>query len=262
MFNQGLDITFAAVIFSDDVTGCVGTPQSDCWVPFVADSTFSQVGAPAIAQMVEANNPMGGTRTSLGLNKAYDLMNIDSVRSAPNKWLVLVSDGQPTPAGEEPLAVAAAQRFYHDPLNAEVVTLHIDIENDTAAQQFMQQISGKGESPQGNPKDYYYAQDATQLAQALLKILGRIYCPVTLSGPVRFDSSTPVFGAFLRSGPGGSEQKLRFYDGTTPADQVTDLEFMYDEPHNEFTLLPKACKLAATQNLQVVLRYNRARLVE
>jgi hypothetical protein len=235
--REPLRIDWAGVLFSTDVLG---------FQPFAPDA------ASQLQQLINNHSADGSTATERGLAKARDLLAAPDVRSDPNKFVLLVSDGAPNDVGS---ARGAAGPLWD--LGATIITLHIDSDGDAAASQFMLSVSGK--SP-GNDHDWYFRIDTAAALEAQLQtILARIGCPLDPLPPVE---NPPLVSAFLRPAPGASERKL-VNAGTGDLALFRDREaFRYDPATRRVTLSLPACEAIANRHEQLVIRYNRARLIE
>ncbi|HJZ87487.1 MAG TPA: vWA domain-containing protein [Polyangia bacterium] len=246
LLGEPMRIDYAAVIFSDDVVGCAGAANNDCWVPFEPDALDK------ILQMVDANNVKGGTATEKGLAKARDLLSAPDLVGQSNKFVLLVSDGLPN---RVPQATAAARPIWDLP--ATIITLHIDDEGDVQARDYMVSVSG----PHGGDASWYYpVRNAADLESRFQEILARIGCPLP---PLTGVETPPLLGAFLRTGPGASERKLvQVPPGGDLAAYRNQEAFRFDPAGSVIVLTIPACTAVAERHEQLVVRYNRGRLVE
>jgi hypothetical protein len=241
ILDEGLKIDFAATFFESVLAG---------FVPFPPQGSLEQ-----IRHQLDSLGPMGGTCTECGLNKAYDLLDGED---AAGYFVLLVSDGAPNDAGA---ARQAAHRLWDD-LHATIFTLHIDYSGGGSGglSDFMKSVSGPpGGRPDKHKGHYFPVSDAASLESALRGILSLINCyagPVPLDQPIDDPSTVRVF---LRDSS-GHETKLPPIDDL--AEGMDELGFMYDPESRTAYMTYSTCESLSAAGDKVILRFNRARLIE
>ncbi len=244
ILEDGMKIDFAATFFESALAG---------FVPFPPQGSLDQ-----IRQQLDSLGPMGGTCTSCGLNKAYELLD---GQDAAGYFVLLVSDGGPNAGGGPEGARAAAERLW-DELHATIFTLHIDYSNgsDGSLAGFMKSVSGPpGNRPEKHKGHYFPVSDAASLDAALRGILSLINCyagPIPLEQPI--DDPTTV-RVFLRD-QFGNETKLPPIEDLAAASD--EIGFMYDPEARTAYMTFATCEALSAAGDQVVLRFNHAKLIQ
>jgi hypothetical protein len=244
ILDEGMKIDFAATFFESTLAG---------FVPFPPQGSLDQ-----IRHQLDSLGPMGGTCTSCGLNKAYELLD---GQDATGFFVLLVSDGGPNDGGGPEGARAAARRLWDD-LNATIFTLHIDYSNgsDSSLSGFMRSVSGPpGNKPDKHKGHYFPVSNASSLDGALHGILASIVCtagPLPLEIPVEDPETVRVF---LRD-HSGHETKLPPLEDL--ADAGDEYGFQYDDATRTVRMTFKTCESLTSAGDRVVVRFNRARLIE
>jgi Mg-chelatase subunit ChlD len=174
LLNMGLKVKYGAVLFDDTFDT----------VP-LGLGTEGQIG-----HLVDQRQPGSITATDQALDKARGLFDAVAPIEDEEKFLLLVTDGQPTDADTEQQAqdsaFAAAQRLWADDVT--IFTLQIE---DTAGsyeapelRKFIRKISGE---PGSGGNDPNYAADVTSgqdLSAQFQAIAAQVACPVKVGSAV------------------------------------------------------------------------------
>jgi len=244
--DRRIQLDYAAALFSSDLIDSV---------PF---------GPNAIQQIIDMfknHNADGGTEPEKGFDKVTQFFGPKN-DSGPKRFVVFVSDGAPNTPDK------ATQGSLHmwDVAHPTVMTVHIATPPiDPTEQAFMISVSGPPPQdcklpPAQCPKkeDYYFkVQDIESFERAMSEILGKIACPLDPLDPHRLKDPSTV-NAFLRD-KAGHEVKLPKLDVVTDTHQ---LGFFFNPTSLDIGVTIEACALMRNEGRTMIIRYNRAILVE
>jgi hypothetical protein len=237
ILDDGLRIEFAAAFFSSTLLDSV------------------EFGPDALAEIRGALDRLGpdsATCTSCGLAEAYRLL---QGQENTGFHVVLVSDGQPNDGGGEAGALHEAERLWNE-LDAEIHSLHVGY---GGGEPFMRNVAGTP-SRHPHPRYFHSADDARELADALREIVASIVCRVgpLPAGAVEDPATVRVF---LRDRASGIETRVEPMNGD-PGDDPDALAFDYDPATRQIVMTNAACRVVSESGDEVVVRYNRARLIQ
>lgn len=244
ILDEGMKIDFAAAFFESALAG---------FVPFPPQGSLDQ-----IRNQLDQLGPMGGTCTSCGLAKAYELLD---GQDATGYFVLLVSDGGPNAGGGPEGAHASARRLWDD-LHATIFTLHIDYSNgsDSSLAGFMKSVSGPpGHKPDKHKGHYFPVSDASSLDEALHGILASIVCT---AGPIPLEQTIDdpeTVRVFLRDQLGNETKLPPLEDLATASDEYG---FQYDAETRVVRMTFSTCESLTSAGDKVVVRFNRAKLIQ
>ena len=233
--DQRIPLNYSAALFSSDLIDSVG---------------FGPNASQQIIDMFQNHGADGGTMPQFGFDKASEFLGPPG--TGPDHYVVFASDGQPN---DLPAAQAGSSRMW-DTSKPEVLTLHI---GDPEAAPFMISVAGTWDH-RGNKDDYFPVEDMDEFRKALAQILAKIACPLdppTLDKARLKDANT--VNAFLRDSS-GHEVKLP----TNPQiDGSPDqLAFFFNPASLAVGVSIQACVLMRNEHRTLVIRYNRAALIQ
>jgi hypothetical protein len=174
LLNLGLKVKYGAELFSDSFDT----------IP-LALGTEGQ-----ISHMVDTRQAGGITDTDIALDKARGIFDAVAPIDDEEKFLLLVTDGQPTDADSEAQAqnsaIAAAQRLWND--NVTIFTLQI--QEDAGASEaadlrkFVLKISGEPGSGGNDPNYAPVATSGQDLTAQFKAIAAQVACPVPVGNAI------------------------------------------------------------------------------
>jgi hypothetical protein len=238
IFESGFRMEFAAALYSE---------TDFAHVEFGPDS----VGQ--VRDLLTQWGPQAGTCTSCGLRRAVDIYN-DTPDNGSDRFVILASDGEPNAGGGEQGARAEAQRLWDD--NVSIFSLHIGAGG--ALQAFMESVAG---TPDHHPDpDNYYFQvtDPQSLREALEAIAAAIACRTPNPVNLQAVEDMATLRVFLREG--GRERRLQETNNLGAAGNREAYQFERGSGRIRFT--PTACNAIIDRGALIIVRYNRAKLIE
>jgi hypothetical protein len=231
--DRRITLNYAAALFSDNL---------------IASVPFGPNSVQQIIQMFQKYGAGGGTEPQFGFDKASQFLGPIS-SGGPDRFVVFVSDGEPNDLG---LAQAGSTRMWNTS-GPTVMTIHI---GDPEARPFMLSVSGPP-NKRGDPDDYFPVEDMDAFQKALAEILGKIACPLLPLDKTRLKDPTTV-NAFLRD-TSGHEVKLPEVSVITDLHQ---LGFFFNPTTLDIAVTIEACALMRNEGRTLVIRYNRAVLIQ
>jgi hypothetical protein len=228
--------------------------------------------------------PDGTCNTASGdaLERSLELLNNSSHPNAASKYVLFVSDGQPTvPSGNAGYSKAyeAAEQLWNSGVT--IFTLHIvnNKANKDALKQFMVNISGSPEERQTEKGYYFDAENPDEVEDFIVGLGGRLACEI---GPL--DPAPPDYKkvhAFLRVGsvddPLINARTVTSVpigdDDSVEANEVGDLwdrrepfrdgdYFFYDETRRMLFVTPQVCQRVREQGQHVKIRFKSPQLTQ
>jgi Flp pilus assembly protein TadG len=233
--DRRIQLDYAAALFSDTLIDSV---------------PFGPNAIQQIIDMFKKDDAGGGTRPELGFDKATEFLGAPTPNGNP-RFVVFVSDGVPNDLAA---AVAGSTNMWNK-AQPTVMTIHI---GDPEARPFMLSVSGPPDK-RANPDYYFPVEDIDAFEKALAEILGKIACPMnpTTLDKTRLKDPSTVH-AFLRD-KAGHEVQLPILSVVTDLHQ---LGFFFNPTTLDIGVTIEACALMRNEGRTLVIRYNRAVLVE
>jgi hypothetical protein len=237
MFDQGYRIEFGATLFDSSI---------------VASERFGPDSVGRILQLLRNHGPGSGTCTSCGLRSGRELL-ADSPDTGADKFVVLVSDGSPNDGGGEEGARQEAARLWDD--NVSIFSLHVGAGGGLQA--FMESVAGTPDH-HPYPEDYYFqVTDPESFRQALEAIAAAIACRTPRPLNMQAIEDMATLRVFLREG--GRERRIE----ESPNLIAGNIEgYQLERTGGRLRFTPRACNAIIDRGAQIVVRYNRARLIE
>lgn len=208
-----------------------------------------------------------GTGTWEALDRARSLLADSSLPGDEGKYVLLVSDGEPSgdvsdPRGE---SVAAANRLWD--LGAEIFTIQITNSGSSSGsfRQFMHSVSGTPEQ-RGNPAGHYWSADNPAELEALFEMFGNaLACQLPQVDPP--PPNPRLMHVYVRDA-GGNETQLgdSSEHPTSPADSPGDLWdsslpfksgdwFYYHPEKRRLYVTPNVCERILDNHENVYVRF-------
>jgi hypothetical protein len=191
--------TQSTVIFG--ATLYTGTPQS---CPRLTSVPRALDNRPAIANLLNSNNPVTETPTGESIDRVVDDFIANPPPAGSEPIILLVTDGEPdtcavpNPQTGQPQAVAAARRAYQNGIRLYILSVGNEV--GRPHQQDMAN-AGVGNDPAvtGVNAPFYVANNPTELAQALQELVGGVIsCELQLDGVV--DAGSESLGVVVLNG--------------------------------------------------------------
>jgi hypothetical protein len=235
LLDQRIPLNYSAALFSLGLVAAV--PFGDDAVTKILDEFARQ-------------DAFGNTHPEFGFDKAREFFR-EQPKDGPPRYVVFVSDGEPT---EPPKAFEGSRKLW-DEAGPTVMTIHI---GSGESSNFMIAVSGTPQD-RGNRDFYFPVTSNDEFRNALAQVVSRIACPIEGLTKARVKDPSTVRG-FLRDAT-GREIKIPRRPNVEDA-KKEDLGFFYDEKSAKLAVTIATCIIMRDEGRELVLRYNRATLLE
>lgn len=267
LLNKNYEFRYGLVIFGSDV---LDATQHVALVNLqdVKDKVNKQQPCPY-------NDPdRCTTGTARAFDRAHELLSDPFLPTVEGKFVLFVSDGQPSDPTDDPQGAARASANKLWDIGAEIFSIQITNSGDsgTTLRQFMHSVSGTPEH-RGDPAGHYWSADNPADLEALFEAFGNsLACQLPPVNPEPQDPSK--MHVFVRDA-GGFETALQnaALHPTDPADSPGDLwdskepfkegsYFYYHPEKKRIYVTPGICERILGNGENVYVRFKSPKLSE